>query len=101
MARRVAYRKRQHNKFSMFLVTFVIVMLMIVVAIQSVELKAKLNTYQTKEAALQTQIEEEQKRSEEIAEEGKRRQTKEFIEEEAKNKLGMVYEDEILFKKEE
>ncbi len=101
MARRVAYRKRQQNKFSMFLVTFVIVLLMIVVAVHSYTLKGDLAKYKEEEATLQMQIAEEEKRSEDIAEEGKRRQTKEFIEEEAKNKLGMVYEDEILFKKED
>ena len=43
MARRkVAYRKRHQNRFSMFLVTLVVVMVMAVVAVRSVELKQKI-----------------------------------------------------------
>ncbi len=35
--RRVAYRKRSQNRFSMFLVSLVVVMIMIVVAVKSFE----------------------------------------------------------------
>lgn len=50
---------------------------------------------------LQAQIEEEKKRAEEIKEYEKYVQTKKFAEEVAKEKLGLVYEDEIIFKAED
>ncbi len=102
MARRkVAYRKRHQNRFSMFLVTVVVLMLMAVVAIGSVELKQKIDTYAEKEEQLLAQIEAEKKREAEIEEFRKYTQTKAYKEEVAKDKLGLVYEGEILFKEED
>ncbi len=99
MARRkVAYRKRRQNRFSMFLVTLVVLMLMIVVAVKSVELKSKIAVVDAKEQQLLTQIEDEKTRAQEIEEYRKYTQTKAYMEEVAKDKLGLVYEGEILFK---
>ena len=91
MARRkAAYRKRHQNRFSMFLVT-------LVVAVRSVELQQKIAGYDTQIASLGAQIEAEQTRAEQIEEFGKYTQTKAYVEEVAKDKLGLVYEGEILF----
>ena len=99
MARRkVAYSKRRQNRFSMFLVTLVVLMLMIVVAVKSVELKSKIAVVQAKEQQLLAQIEDEETRAQEIEEYRKYTQTKAYMEEVAKDKLGLVYEGEILFK---
>lgn len=101
MAGRVAYRKKRQNKFGMFLVTTVVAMMLIVVAIKSIELKQKLETYQAKEQMLLEQIEEENKRADEIAAYEKYTQTKKYKEEVAKDKLGLVHEGEIIFKEED
>lgn len=82
----------------MFLVTTVVAMMLIVVAIKSIELQQKLEAYQAKEQQLQEQIEAEQERTKEIEEYEKYTQTKKYIEEVAKDKLGLVHEDEIIFK---
>ena len=76
-------------------------MLLVVVAVKSVDLRAKQAGYDERIAQLTAQIEQEEKRSEEIAEYEKYTQTKKFVEEVAKDKLGLVYEDEIIFKPEE
>lgn len=68
MARRAAYRKRRQNRFGMFLAYIVVIMLLIVVAFDSIQLKAKKDMYRQKEASLETQIEAEQKRAQEIDE---------------------------------
>ena len=97
MARRkAAYRKRHQNRFSMFLVTLVVLMIMVVVAVRSVELQQKIAGYDTQIASLGA-IEAEQARAEQIEEFGKYTQTKAYVEEVAKDKLGLVYEGEILF----
>lgn len=83
----------------MFLVTTVVAMMLIVVLIKSIELKQKLDAYQEKERVLTEQIAEEEKRSEEIAEYEKYTHTKKYIEEVAKDKLGLIHEDEIIFRK--
>ena len=41
MAGKVAYRKKRQNRFGMFLVSIVVIMLMIVVAVKSQELQQK------------------------------------------------------------
>ena len=96
--RKAAYRKRHQNRLSMFLVTLVVLMIMVVVAVRSVELKQKIAVYDTQIASLTAQIEAENTRTEEIEEYGKYTQTKAYVEEVAKDKLGLVYEGEILFK---
>ena len=64
MARRkAAYRKRHQNRFSMFLVTLVVLMIMVVVAVRSVELQQKIAGYDTQIASLGAQIEAEQTRA--------------------------------------
>ncbi len=100
MARKVAYRKRRQNRFGMFLVSLVVVMLLIVVAFNSIGLMAKKESYQQKEAALEEQIAAEQERAQEIEEFEKYTHTKKYIEEVARDKLGLVYEGEILFEDE-
>jgi len=101
MARaKVAYRKRRQNRFSMFLAILVVVLIMITVAWRSVELKQKIAEYEIKEEQLNEEILAEKKRKEEIEEYGIYTQTKAFFEEVAKDKLGLVYDGEILFKQE-
>ncbi len=98
--RRVAYRKRSQNRFSMFLVSLVVVMIMIVVAVKSFELRQKIDTYTIKENQLISQLEAERERTEDIEEYRTYTQTKRYVEEIAKDKLGLVYDGEILFKEE-
>ena len=87
MARKAAYRRKRQNRFGMFLVSVVVLMLLVVVAFNSVELMAKKETYQQKEAALEEQITEEQKRAQEIEEFETYSHTKKYIEEVARDKL--------------
>lgn len=101
MARRVAYRKRHQNRFSMFLVTLIVMMVMTVVAVRSVELQQKIDAKREELELLEAQIEEERLRTLEIEEFAKEVQTKGYIENIAREKLGLVYEGEILFKQDD
>lgn len=96
--RRIAYRKRNQNRFSMFLVSLVVLMIMAAVAVKSVELQRKIDAKAAEVAQLEEQIAEEKQRGQSIEEFGKQVQTKGYIEDVAREKLGLVYEDEILFK---
>ena len=69
-----------------------------VTAIGSLQLKQKNQTYQSREAALEKQIADETERSKEIEDLETYTKTKKYVEDVAKEKLGLVYEDEILFK---
>lgn len=82
----------------MLLVTTVVLMMLVVVTVKSVELQEKRASYAIREKALMQDIEAEEARAEEIAEYEKYTQTKKYVEEIAKEKLGLVYEGEIIFK---
>ena len=98
--RRAAYRRRHQNRFSMFLVTLVVVMILVVVAVKSVDLHQKIDAKKQEAQLLESQIQAEAARSLEIEEFGKEVQTKGYIEKIAREVLGLVYEGEIMFKQE-
>lgn len=82
----------------MMAISLVVMMLFTAVAYKSVELKEKNEAYMEREASLEKQIEDELDRQEDLAEYEKYVQTKKYIEEVAREKLGLVYENEIIFK---
>lgn len=101
MARRkISYQKNHQNRFSMFLVTIVVVMILVVASIKSIEMKEKLTIYNAKIEQLEGEYEAEQSRTTEIEEYQKYTKTKKYVEDVAKDKLGLVYEGEILFQEE-
>ena len=102
MARKKAaiHRKRKQNRFAMFLVGIALLMLLIAVGVKRIELERKQEAYLQEEAELQRKIDQEKARSEELEEYGKYTQTQKYVEDVAKEKLGLVYEDEIVFKEE-
>lgn len=98
MSRRVAFRGKRQNRFGMFLVSAVVVMLLVVVSLNSILLKQKQDTYRKREAELDELIAAEEERTTELEELKKYTQTQAYIEAMAKEKLGLVKEGEIVFK---
>ncbi len=96
--RRIAYRRRSQNRFSMFLVSLVVVMIMVAVAVRSVGIQQKIEDKKAELQQLETLIAEEERYALEIEEFAKEVKTKGYIENVAREKLGLVYEGEILFK---
>ena len=92
------YKRRRDHKLGMWMAGLVVALLIVIVAYKGFELKGKLDLLQEKEAALTQMIDEQQKRSEEIAEFEKYIHTRKFIEEIAREKLGLIYEGEIIFR---
>ena len=99
--RKVAYRRRNQNRFSMFLVSLVVVLIMIVVAVKSVDLQQKIDEKTKEEQLLDEQIAAEEQRAQDIESFGKEVQTKGYIEDVARDKLGLIYEGEIMFKEDD
>ncbi len=99
--RRVAFRKKRQNRLGMILVTLVVIMLFVVILVKSIDLKEKKAAYDEKEIALEQQIEDEKARTDELIEYEKYTKTAKYVEEIAKEKLGLVYEDEIIFESED
>ncbi|MBQ7359411.1 MAG: septum formation initiator family protein [Lachnospiraceae bacterium] len=99
--RKPSYRRANQNWLSMFLITMVVAVILIVVGVKGNELQAKIESNESKISSLQEQIEQQNLRTQEIEEFRKYTQTKKYIEEIAKEKLGLVYPGELIFKKEE
>lgn len=78
------------------MIIFVVVFLLFSVGYRTIELKKQSNALMEKEATLERRILEEEKKAEELAALEKYMKTKKFIEETAKEKLGLVYPNEIL-----
>ncbi|NLG05865.1 MAG: septum formation initiator family protein [Clostridia bacterium] len=95
------YRKRGQNKLAMICVSLIVGMLFVVLFISRMELKQKQDDYLKREEILTQQIKDEEKRAEELVEYEKYTKTAKYVEEVAKDKLGLVYEDEIVFQPEE
>lgn len=101
--RKIVFRqKKRQNRFSMVLVMIAVLMVLVVVSLRSVDLKRKQEYYGGAQIEqLERQIEEETQRTAEIEEYEKYTKTRKYVEEVAKDKLGLVYEGEIIFKPEE
>ncbi len=93
--------RRRDQRKGMILVVLVVSILMIVVAVKGVELMNTLSELEAMETVLEERITEQINRADEIAEYEKYTQTRKFIEEIAKDKLGLVYGDEIIFRNSE
>lgn len=99
--RRIRVRKKKQNSLAMLLVMMVVLIMMVVVAFNNRDLKQKLAIYQEREKSLAEQIETEKERMKEIEEFRKYTETKKYIEDVAREKLGLVYEDEVIIQTDE
>lgn len=91
-------RRVNRHKMSMLAVSAVIVLLMAVVSVKGMTLQAKEKEYRGQEVELKKQIEEEKARTSEIDDLEAYVGTDEYVEEVAKDKLGLVNDNEIIFK---
>ena len=94
-------RKRREgwsNRLAIIGITVVVLSLALVVNIKNHSMEKKVMEYQAKEESLTRQVENEQKRAAELEERRVYVQTKQYIEEVAKQKLGLVKPDEVLIK---
>lgn len=96
----MAKRKQgmQSVKKSVLGICVILVLLISVVSVGSINLYSKNKEYIAQEKELIAQIEEEKARAEEIDELEEYVSTDEYVEQVAKDKLGLVYENEIIFK---
>lgn len=95
-------RKQQlkRHKRSMIIVTCVLVLLGGVVFVGSISLQSQNRLYKAQEKELQREIKEEEERLEDIKELEEYVQTDEYIEDKAKEELGLAGKNEILFQTE-
>lgn len=101
MARSRVKNRKGHNRIGMLLVLTAVIMLLITLSVKSYGLYAKNQNYIETEKELEAKIDDEKDRTKELEDLQKYMQTKKYVEEIAKDKLGLVNKDEIIFKPEE
>ena len=94
-------KKVGYNSLGMIAIALVVLVLLGGLMLESNDLKERLTVYDAKAATLQQQIEDEQTRTEEIDKLKKYMETDEYAEEVAREKLGLVKDNETVFKKQQ
>ena len=92
-------RKLQH-RISVISISCVVLLLMMILGVGSISLHEKNRNYKAQEAQLQEQIAEEMARAEEIEELEAYVGSDKYVEDVAKEKLGLINPNEIIFKAE-
>lgn len=94
-------RKQLRKHLGSMAIVGVVLLMLVFVSVASLKLRVQNANKQERIEELEAQIEAEEEKKDEIEEYSKYVQTKKYAEEVAKEKLGLVYEDEIIFKAED
>ena len=89
---------RKKSRTTEFSITVVLCCLVSVLTVKGISLQQKVNANASRLSGLDSQIEEEKQRTDDITALKEYMQTDEYIEKTAREKLGMVKDNEILFK---
>lgn len=95
--KKTAYRKKLQNRTSMILIMSIVLILLLVVGIKGYGLTKQRDALQEEYAANEEIIRDMEAEAQEIEEYKKYMQTPQYYEEMAKEKLGLVYENEVIF----
>ncbi len=95
-----ARRTVRKSRKNLLLVAGVTLVLCLVVSYSRMKLEAQERACEKRVEELEKELSKEEKRAEEIEEYEAYVKTKKYIEEEAREKLGLVYPDEIIFEAE-
>jgi cell division protein FtsB len=98
MALEKSAKHNEQNKLSMGLAAVVVGILIVVIMVACFGLYQRLVKNRERISELQSEIVKEEQRAEDIEEYRKYTETREYIEEVAREKLGLVYEGEVIFK---
>ena len=93
-------KRRFQHRISVISISCVVLMLMMILGVGSISLHEKNRNYKAQEAQLQEQIAAEMARAEEIAELEAYVGSDQYVEDVAKEKLGLINPNEIIFKAE-
>ena len=97
----MSIRRSSKNRGGTLSVAVIVVAFLIVMIFQIVQLKNKETAYAQQTAELNKQLKEETERTDEINALADYMQSDQYIEDMAKSKLGLAYDNEIIFKEKE
>ncbi len=92
------YKKKNKKPAGRASITFIVIFLLVVMSIQIIRLYEKDQEYIAREAELTEQLDQETKRQDKLTEYEDYIGSQQYIEDTAKSKLGLLYENEIIFR---
>ncbi len=98
--RRTASKKKKKKARQSRYVGIIVLFLIVVMGVQMANLYHKNSEYEEREAALEAELLEQQARQEELAAYEAYTQTEEYKENVSRTKLGLVRDNEIIFREE-
>lgn len=93
-----ARRNRRYNRLAMLGTSFVVCMLMVILLGQGFSMRKKIAANDDRLQSVEKQIKEENQRTKEIEKLEEYMQSDEYAEKTAKEKIGLVKDNEIVFK---
>lgn len=93
-----ARTKNSNNRAGKFCISLIMIAFVAVMSVQIVKIYQKDQEYIDRQAALEREYAEEMGRKNEIKEYDRYTQSREYVEDIAKSKLGLLYGNEIIFK---
>lgn len=94
-------RRKDKNRTGAGIIAFVVIILFAIVSYNRIGLAEEINNKHTEISRLDDQIQDQEDRALDIKNKSEYVKSKEYIEEIAREKLGLVYKDEIIFKKDD
>lgn len=91
-------RRRAKRRGGALSVSIIVIAFLVVMVVQVVQLKQKEAAYAAQKAQLEKQYTKESERADEIESMQRYMQSDQYIEDIAKSKLGLAYDNEIIFK---
>lgn len=94
-------KRRKQSAFNLagYIAIFAVVITIAVVTwVRGISLQEQLDDYDARQEQLNDMIAQEENRTNQLEERKKYMQTKQYIEDVAREKVGLVYPDEIMFK---
>lgn len=91
-------KQRAFNLAGYIAIFAVVITIAVVTWVRGMSLQAQLDAYDARQEQLDTMIKQEENRTVQLEERKKYMQTKQYIEDVAREKVGLVYPDEIMFK---
>lgn len=100
MTARERRKRRQSNRRHMILALLLVLMVGGLISFRIMDMEKQNEQYAAKQEELQKKIEAENERTQELNEYKEYTKTKEFAEKVAKEKFGLLYDNELKFKSE-
>lgn len=94
-------RRKNNNRAGKICISMIVIAFVTVMSVQIVKIYQKDQEYMEKQAQLEAELSDEEERKAELTEYEAYTKSQQYVEDVAKSKLGMAYENEIIFKEED